>query len=175
MELSLGFLKRIGPLRQIVIDGNVAIIPLTRGLFAMIDAADVPLVEGRLWQATPDRFGKVYAARTDCVGGKKKTVKLHRLLLAADGDVDHINGNSLDNRRSNLRVATRGENCANRKITARNTSGFKGVSRHRDKWRAAIRAKGTYKHLGYFNSPSAAHAAYVEAAQTLFGEFARTH
>jgi len=86
--------------------------------------------------------------------------------------VDHINGNGLDNRRSNLRIATSQQNNRNRKICNLNTSGFKGVRLDRNKWRADIRIDGKRKNLGRFVNPEAAAAAYDEAARKYFGEFA---
>jgi hypothetical protein len=90
-------------------------------------------------------------------------------------DIDHINGDGLDNRWSNLRLATRAENIRNSRTKATNTSGFKGVSWHkRDrKWQAHIKINGRSKNLGLFEAPEDAHAAYVAAAQKYHGEFAR--
>jgi hypothetical protein len=89
--------------------------------------------------------------------------------------IDHIDGNSLNNRISNLREATRSENSRNRGATVKNQSGFKGVSweKHLKKWRAKINVHGKRKHLGLFDSAELAHAAYCEAATQIHGEFAR--
>lgn len=90
-------------------------------------------------------------------------------------DVDHINGIRSDNRIENLRAASRSQNLQNSKKSSRNTSGFKGVSwcKKRMKWRANICANYKQVALGYFDTPEAAHAAYVEAARSLHGDFAR--
>ncbi len=109
--------------------------------------------------------------------------KLHRIImermlgrkpLKAE-TVDHINGNGLDNRRGNLRIATQSQNCANTKLSKRNTTGFKGVScsKPNQKWTAGIRANGRQIHLGTFTSPESAHEAYKAAAIKYRGEFAR--
>ena len=90
-----------------------------------------------------------------------------------DGDIDHINGDGLDNRIANLRVATRSQNCANVGRRAHNTSGVKGIYQHGMRWRASIRVKGKSKHLGCFGTPADAQAAYMAAAREHFGEFAR--
>jgi hypothetical protein len=91
-------------------------------------------------------------------------------------EIDHRNVDPSDNRISNLRLATRSENCANKRRAATNSSGMKGVVRRRDmnKWHAKIWKNGVHYHLGYFSTPEAAHAAYSKAANDLFGEFART-
>jgi len=90
-------------------------------------------------------------------------------------DIDHKNGNGLDNRWDNLRSATRSQNMANTKLPLTNTSGYKGVrwDKARGKWRAEIRIKGRSRHLGLFATAEEAHAAYMEKAREVFGEFAR--
>jgi hypothetical protein len=89
-----------------------------------------------------------------------------------EGDIDHINGCKADNRLSNLRVATRQENCANSKKSSSNTSGFKGVYQGVGCWRSCIRVEGKTVHLGCFRTPELAHEAYCKAAKGYFGEFA---
>ena len=89
--------------------------------------------------------------------------------------IDHSDGDGLNNRWLNLRLATASENCANSHLHINNTSGFKGVSFHKRKnrYRSSIRVNGKDKHLGYFDIPEIAHAAYVAAARKYFGEFSR--
>lgn len=87
--------------------------------------------------------------------------------------IDHANGDIQDNRISNLRRSTISQNAGNSKKPTTNTSGFKGVYKKRGKWSADIRCNGDRERLGVFDSPEEAHAAYCEAAQRLFGEFAR--
>lgn len=88
--------------------------------------------------------------------------------------VDHINGDTLDNRRENLRIATLSQNAMNRKIRRDSKSGFKGVKWHNKtkKWTATIAVDGKYHYLGYYNTPEEAHEAYCEKAKELHGEFA---
>lgn len=162
--------------REIVIDGDTAFVPLTRGYVALIDAAVVGQISRWSWQALPDRRGQIYAARSSKTNGRKKLVRMHRAILGAldDQDVDHVNGNKLDNRKVNLRIATRSENSANRRVGSRNTSGFKGVHRSGARWRATIRVDGKSIHLGRFDTPEEAHSEYMKSAQRLFGEFARS-
>lgn len=89
-------------------------------------------------------------------------------------DLDHKDGSKINNRFSNLRVSTVSQNAANRRLPATNTTGFKGIrARANDRWRAAIEHNGKHISLGTYGSKEEAHAAYCEAAQRLFGEFAR--
>jgi hypothetical protein len=109
-----------------------------------------------------------------------KSMKAHRLAwlhvhgIIPSGDLDHIDGNGLNNSLSNLRQASRAQNGANRGLNANNTSGAKGVLRSANKWRARIVVSGKLKHLGYFRSSADAAEAYAQAAKKYFGEFART-
>ena len=89
-------------------------------------------------------------------------------------EVDHINCRPDDDRFANLRLATRGENGANRRIQSNSSTGLKGVSLHYGKWRATIKKNRRPLHLGYFATAEQAHSAYVAKSQELFGEFART-
>lgn len=173
--------------RPIRIEGDVAYVSLTKGYEAIIDVEDVPLVEGRNWHAhvvrKKDRkISIVYAYRTEIIGGEKVTVIMHRLLTSAqdDTDIDHRDGNGLNNRRrgetGNLRSATKSQNMHNRRLNANNTSRFKGVSwnaSHR-KWHSQIMAGRVRKHLGYFNCRTAAAVAYMKASKQHHGEFGRT-
>ena len=106
--------------------------------------------------------------------GKHKL--LHRILMnAPDGMfVDHINGNKLDNRKTNLRICTQQENNMNRGKNKNNTSGFKGVTFHKQtqKLQALIRIDGKYKFLGLFEKAEDAYEAYKKAAVKLHGDFA---
>jgi hypothetical protein len=95
--------------------------------------------------------------------------------------VDHINGDRIDNRMANLRLATNQQNQRNSKLPRDNTSGFKGAflvssRKHWKKgrrWKAAITVNSRSIHLGYFATPEEAHAAYCAAAEKHYGEFAR--
>lgn len=87
-------------------------------------------------------------------------------------EIDHVNGNPLDNRLDNLREASHSRNCSNRGPRQR-ASGFRGVTRQGRRWRATIQVDGRWMSLGSFDDPAAAHAAYRRAAQDHFGAFAR--
>lgn len=88
-------------------------------------------------------------------------------------EVDHRNGVAGDDRWSNLRETSRTLNALNRSKKANNTSGYKGVTRCGNKWKAQIQAHKRVHYLGLFASPAAAHAAYLVAAKRLHGEYAR--
>lgn len=163
-------------IRQIRIDGNLAYIPLTRGFEAIIDADDVPLVSQWNWCAIPTKTA-VYAARGERKGGTYKNIFLHRFLMSPDDEqqIDHINCDTLDNRRCNLRYATLAENNRNQRIAKNNTSGYKGVTfeKRRGVWRASIAHDGHRYRLGSFPTAEAAAAAYNEASAKLHGNFGR--
>lgn len=92
------------------------------------------------------------------------------------GDIDHINGDKSDNRLENLRVANRSQNMSNTGLRRDNSSGYKGVTWHAQsrKWRALIHVNKKQTHLGLFDTPEKAYAAYCAAAKEVFGEFAKT-
>jgi hypothetical protein len=141
-------------------------IELTRGFVALVDDEDFGALSGQKWTASV-RPGRIYA--------QTRSVLMHRLILGNPaGDVDHRNGNGLDNRRANLRVASRSLNNANSRGRA-GTSRFKGVSwcRRDNRWQAGIQQNGQRKALGRFDTEVDAALAYDEAARSLFGEFAR--
>lgn len=171
-------------IRPIRVKGNIAYVPLTQGYESIIDAADVPLVEGRNWYAhirlaSNGSIRTVYAMTNTSLGsGKKTAVLLHRVIMSPpDGmEVDHIDGSGLNNRRSNLRNATDGENMHNQRIHCNNTSGFKGVSwdASRNKWQAKISVNRRTVHLGRFGTADAARDAYDEASERYHGSFGRT-
>jgi hypothetical protein len=165
-------------IRPIRVVGDIAIVPLTQGKEAIIDACDVHLVEGVNWYALKDG-NTFYAQRNLKIGpNKQTTIKMHRVIMsAATGiGVDHKDGDGLNNRRVNMRIASHAQNMRNRRKQANNKTGFKGVSLHSasGSWRASIKKNRKQLHLGYFTTPEQAHAAYREAAAKLHGEFART-
>ena len=152
-------------------------IILTQGKVTIVDNEDYDYLMQWKWQ-----FHNGYARRTQhiCMIGTKrikKQIALHRIVLNnPDGlQVDHINGNRLDNRKENLRVCTCAENVRNRSTPSNNTSGFKGVfwDKRMKKWQAQISADSKTIRLGYFTSTIEAAKAYNIAATELHGQFAK--
>lgn len=150
-------------------------IPLRNGGVALVDEADAARLSGHAWYRE-DRAHTSYACRQARVGRKVVKVYLHREVLGLahpSQQADHANGDGLDNRRANLRPATRSENMANRRAAARDIP-YRGVYRSRRgrPYRAQITAAGRVRHLGQFDSPEVAALAYDRAALAAFGPFA---
>lgn len=143
------------------------------GLFAVVDEADYEELAKYKWDLTGHR----YAARQWQKDRIKNYSYMHREIMnpPAGMIVDHINGDPLDNRRSNLRICTLADNAHNSKTPKNNTSGFKGVYfyKARGKYTARIMAARKSYNLGYFNTALEASAAYQAAAKIYHGEFAR--
>lgn len=146
------------------------LLPLTRGMVAIVDDADFDSLAEFPWIAKPaDHKAKNwYAYRTD----GRRSVYLHRLLLAAPKGmfVDHINGNGLDNRRANLRLCTRGENNTHRNYPLPE-SGFRGVHRDKGRWCAQVEFQGLIVRAR-LPTPELAARAYDALAREFQGEFA---
>lgn len=146
-------------------------IPLRDGLFTLIDESDSQMLASyRWWLRSAGERSKDYAY-TQVRG---KTVYLHRMLLRprAGFFVDHVNGDGLDNRRSNLRVCSPSENTANRAV--RNKYGYRGIEPTfgGKLWRAKAQKGGVQKYASLFETKEDAARAYDEMARELFGEFA---
>lgn len=137
---------------------------------------DFITAQGR-WHVTNIRPGKTVYARRQKRASRTTTLNIfmHRLLLPDAEQVDHINGNGLDNRRCNLRAATPGQNMANRPRRRDNRTGFKGVHRSGPGFSAQIKSKGVRTYLGYYKTADAAARAYDWAALQIHGPFARTN
>jgi hypothetical protein len=162
------------------------LIPLTQGKFAFIDEEDKDLARFNWYvsQEGTESNPLFYARRHITLHHKQITIKLHRIILERmlgrelepGEEVDHRNGDSLDNGRANLRLATKSENRRNqRRNNNQKSSKYKGVSKHRNKWRAMIWLNGHQKHVGNFADETDAAKAYDEAARHYFGEFAKTN
>lgn len=150
-------------------------IPLTRGKAALIDAEDRDLVCQYRWHAQGGPRGHFYARRRINLGNDRYAgVWMHRLIAGATDRwvlVDHINHDTLDNRRSNLRLCDSRQNAINRRID--NASGYRGVHRTlRGLFRATITTGRKNKNLGTFFDPVEAARAFDKAARALRGEFA---
>lgn len=171
-------------IRPIRIEGDIAYVTLTRGYEAIIDATDVPVVEGRNWHVLliKRKDGAVrtaYACHTlpRDVEGKQKHILIHRVLM---GDpvglvIDHIDSDGLNCRRANMREATKSQNCHNQRQRFDNTSNVKGVHfcRRMGKYIAQIAVNGKKHHLGIFITMKDAADAYARANRDLHGKFGR--
>lgn len=141
--------------------------PAKSNVFALVDDEDFSELSQFKWYMT--KTG--YVARNR-LSPEKGIEYLHRRLMNhPKGLVDHANRDPLDNRRENLRTASRQENAANMRVKAR--CGLKGVTAHPGgRWRARITVKGRQLCLGLHATAEAAHQAYIKAAKEHFGAFA---
>lgn len=154
-------------------------IPLTHDKFAIVDAEDYKWLNQWKWNyhsagyAVRGKYGGI-------VNGKSKsiTILMHRVIMGCSlgQEIDHINGNRLDNSRSNLRVCSSSQNKQNQIRRSKNkTSKYKGVCwfKPTQQWRAEITVNKVTRGLGYFDNEDNAATAYNEAARKDFGEFAQ--
>lgn len=146
---------------------NPSKITLSKGKVATVDPEDAAKQGKHSWY-----YGfRGYAMRSKLMpSGRRKTVSMHREILGAKDheEVDHINGDRLDNRRENLRVLGRSANLHNR--GAYGPSGLKGVSwdRRKKKWRAEIGKNGKRAWLGYHATKEDAEREYRKASKKLY-------
>lgn len=138
-------------------------IPITNGMWATIDDDDFALISKWKWQANEKLGGFRYACSS--------AGSMHRIIMGAkDGqEIDHINGDKLDNRRSNLRFCSRSNNCCNKKIPE---GKFRGVIKAGNRWRAYYKINGKQVHVGQFATREEAALARDAAAKVAHGEFA---
>lgn len=150
---------------------GIAFVFLRDGFEAVIDIADLPLVEGKAWRLLTTPTGHAYAYRR---APGATMLLMHRMLMhSVPGEmVDHVDGDGLNNRRSNLRNCSATQNQANRAADRRSRLGIKGVSPRNGRFRATITPKGKKIHLGYYATAEEAAAAYRGAARLLWGDFA---
>jgi hypothetical protein len=144
------------------------------GYELLVSARDLEKVMSKKWHKSLGRLGIPYFACHKPVSGK---IYLHRFIMNCPSDmvVDHISGNTLDNRRENLRICTQAENNRNLPKPKTNTSGYKGVYWNKEvqKWQSYIQINKKKKRLGSFKTPEEAYQAYCEASQKCHGEFGR--
>ena len=152
-------------------------IQLTQGKMAIVDDEDFEWLNTFNWYVSSNG----YARRDKMINYKRFRYSMHREIMGLTSDdrdleVDHINGNRLDNRRENLRVCTLKQNRQSQSKQKRNTtSKYKGVSfcKDRGNWKASIKTNGKTKFLGRFKDEDQAARAYNEKAIELFGDFAK--
>lgn len=164
-------------------------ITLTRGYVALVDDEDYESLSAHKWSASVcmknDGIRTVYARRYVMAGKRRqRIIHMHREILKAPHGyhVDHVDGDGINNVRSNLRLANNQENGMNRRKSEtiagkKATSRFKGVSwrKHERRWVAKIKHDGKQTTLGYFKSEEDAAMAYNAAATEFFGEYANTN
>lgn len=151
-------------------------VRMPRGYYVLVDASDFPLIADYSWHASGDGETIVYANTWSYRSGIRRPLRMHRLIMNPPDNlvVDHKNGNTLDNRRSNLRVCTSRENNLNLPGKPNTSSQFKGVKwrAERGTWIATIYVDGRTQYLGSTRDERAAAKLYNEAAKLHFGEFA---
>lgn len=165
-------------------------IALSNGMICLVDDHDYEWASLYKWHAVTSSnpkwerkayaYRRVFSKRIGKIDGKRARIQInalmHRELLDAPKgiQVDHHNGNGLDNRRENLRLADQGQQAQNSMSQRGSTSVFKGVSWHtkRGQWRAVIKKDGKATHLLYSHDEEAAARAYDAAAIVAFGEYA---
>lgn len=163
--------------------GGFVRVPLTKGYCAIVDAADLPLLEGWHWQVCVVRgihgVGRRFARGSRGKGkrGEGERVWMHRLILPGPHEVKHRDGDGLNNRRSNLMPAERRHLSHAKRKFPNMTSKFRGVSwdKARGKWKAQITDDKGHHFLGRFDAEEDAAAAYDEAAVKAYGDFAATN
>lgn len=164
---------------------------LKNGAEALLDVADfdreasVAFSDGIIWTGRIcdllwyplHRTRVTYAHARPWLAGRQRSLYLHRAVMNVVGDewVDHRDGNGLNNRRHNLRLATKNQNAWNQRTPSDSSCGYKGVSFYSrtGRYRAGIGHNSRVHHIGYFDTPEAAALAYNAKALELFGEFAR--
>jgi hypothetical protein len=161
--------------RHIYTDSGVGIVPTYKKgeiVLAKISVEDIAEASKYMWCCDSRGYPKTSTNK------KERVIHsyLHRLIMKPkpSEQVDHINGDRLDNRRENLRIATNQQNqMARHKSISK--SGYKGVHKNGNRWRAIIKKDGKTIHLGYYDTPEEASMAYDKMAKDIFGEFAVTN
>lgn len=165
--------------RRIFIRDGVGIVPLSNGKEAIIDIEDIPLVQKYNWNSSKKK-GRDYWSICANIW-PQKTIRLSRIIMEVNDSeaiVDHINHNTFDNRKSNLRLCTNAQNSRNKKVLNRDGvtkkhSIYKGVTKNTgNRWKASIIVDDKSYHLGSFLDERIAAIAYNVAALHFYGEFA---
>lgn len=156
-------------------------IPLSQGQFAIVDEADYEWLSQWKWYATWSLHTKTFIAirKGKREPGRRESIMMHREILGLKygdrGHTDHINGNTLDNRRENLRVVTYSQNNMNRRMPRNNTSGHKGLFqvRKNGRWQVTLSKDKKRYYFGSYVTREEAIAVLNQACEKLHGEYAR--
>ena len=152
-------------------------IPLSQGKFALVDDEDFEELKKYRWYATCPK-NIFYAYRSFILNGNRVKRSMHcKIIHKVDGlIIDHIDGDGLNNQRSNLRLCTNAENQRNSKKFRNNTTGYRGVykMKHSNRFESKICVDGKRIYLGGFSTKEEAYKAFCDAAKTYHKEFAST-
>lgn len=152
-------------------------IELSRGQVTVVDDADYVWLSPLAWFASPTLTQWYARTNVRLDSGRATTRTMHRMILEPTKglQIDHIDGDGLNNTRSNLRLVTQSQNLQNMRVVRKHTSRYKGVYQPKGetKWFVAIRTGGRQIYLGRFAIEEEAAEAYNASALEHFGEFAR--
>lgn len=158
---------------------NYKTIPLSSGFEALVSNEDYEMLAKYKWSISPERKN-IYAVRNRTNADPAdlpSVIRMHRVILQAQPGtiVDHVNLNTLDNRRENLRFCNKGQNNYNRKPSKGKSSQYKGVAWNaKDSvWMSYVTHEGKRTYLGTYKNERDAVIAYNVGAKLLHGEFAR--
>ncbi len=170
------FYKKIPRLKKSQLSGkDVRFIPLSHGKFTIIDTDDYERLKKHKWYTSQDG-NHFYAYAYISIANKKKKIFMHRYITSAPKGmvVDHIDGNGLNNLKSNLRICTHAQNVQNSRPKSNSSSKYKGVfwNKANKYWSATIHKGDMRMYLGGFEKEIDAARAYDKKAAELFGEFA---
>lgn len=151
-------------------------IQLTQGKIAIVDDEDYDLVSKHKWHYIRKQCSSPGYASTHI---DRKCISMHRLIVVASGGkvIDHKNGDTLDNRRSNLRICEHRENIRNQRKRKPSLSKYKGLAKGKGRkyWQVQIGVNGKKITVGNFEDEEEAARAYDKAARQYYGEFAATN
>ncbi len=145
-----------------------------KGKYALVDNDDFEKFNQYSWYLSTT--GYAIRGKWNKIKKQNDIIHLHKKILITpkNMEVDHINGNRIDNRKNNLRICTHKQNIANQKLQKRSKSGYKGVSYYKnyDKWEAYVCTDNKKYRIGYFSIKKEAALAYNKKAKELFGKYA---
>lgn len=174
MDEVMGFLNSYeeASKNEYIVKGDTTILLIGNMVEVLIDTDDLERVrdEKYTWKVHTDGKGKVYVSREKRIDGKRSVELLHRFIMNNPEGlvIDHLNHDTLDNRKSNLRAITHAENMQNRKGAARNSrSGIRGVTPHKKtgKWQAQVGVDGEVIYLGLYDDVKEAEKAVIAARE----------